>query len=44
MMRVESFVKQRLPEVLEVVLSEERSAIQDDNRLNTDSSKKKRLY
>jgi len=35
MMRVESFVKQRIPEVIDVVLSMEKSDIQDDNRLNT---------
>lgn len=35
MMRVESFVRQRIPEVMEVVLDIESSDIQDDNRLNT---------
>jgi len=35
MMRVESFVKQRIPEVISVTLDLEKSSIQDDNRLNT---------
>jgi hypothetical protein len=35
MMRVESFVRQRIPEVMEVVLDIDLSDIQDDNRLNT---------
>lgn len=43
-MRVESFVKQRIPEVLEVVLDHENSKIVDDNRLNTDSSGPKKLF
>ena len=35
MMRVESFVKQRIPEVISVTLDTAKSTIQDDNRLNT---------
>jgi hypothetical protein len=35
MMRVSSYVMQRIPEVIDVVLSIEDSTIQDDNRLNT---------
>lgn len=35
MARVESFVRQRIPEVTEVVLSQQKSTIVDDNRLNT---------
>lgn len=35
MTRVESFVRQRIPEVTEVVLSQQKSSIVDDNRLNT---------
>ena len=35
MARVESFIKQRIPEITEVVLSESDSEIVDDNRLNT---------
>lgn len=40
MMRVESFIKQRIPEVIDVTLSMEKSSIQDDNRLNTDGGRK----
>ena len=32
MMRVESYVKQRIPEVIEVTLDVDKSDIQDDNR------------
>ena len=35
MLRVKSFVQQRIPEVVDVVLSAEQSSIVDDNRLNT---------
>jgi hypothetical protein len=44
MMRVESFVKQRIPEVVEVVLDTKSSQIIDDNRLNTEGSKTKKLF
>jgi hypothetical protein len=40
MMRVESFVRNRIPEVVEVTLDREKSAIIDDNDLNTDGGKK----
>lgn len=43
MLRVESFVKQRLPEVIDVILDLEKSSIVDDNRLNTEKNGK-RLY
>ena len=43
MLRVESFIKQRLPEVIEVILDTEKSQIIDDNRLNTEKGGKK-LY
>ena len=43
MMRVESFVKQRIPEVIEVKLDMTTSKIIDDNRLNTDG-KSRNLY
>eukprot|EP01038_Epipyxis_sp_PR26KG_P013943 gene13943-18700_t len=43
MMRVESFLKQRIPEIIEVVLDMESSDIKDDNRLNT-GNEKKRLF
>jgi hypothetical protein len=35
MLRVESFIKIRIPEVIEVLLDMSTSEIQDDNRLNT---------
>lgn len=35
MLRVESFIKIRIPEVIEVILDMESSNIEDDNRLNT---------
>ena len=35
MLRVSSFVRQRIPEVVEVTLSSELSSIVDDNRLNS---------
>jgi hypothetical protein len=44
MLRVESFIKNRIPEVLEVRLDAASSQIQDDNRLNTDGSRSKRLF
>lgn len=44
MLRVESFLKQRIPEVLEVSLDMQRSSIVDDNRLNTEGSGEKRLF
>ena len=44
MLRVESFIKNRIPEVLEVKLDLARSAIQDDNRLNTEGSGERRLF
>ena len=40
MMRVESFVRNRIPEVIEVKLDMIKSNIVDDNRLNTDGGKK----
>lgn len=43
MLRVESFMKQRIPEVISVTLDMSKSAIIDDNRLNTDGGAK-RLY
>ncbi len=39
MMRVESYVQNRIPEVIEVVLDREKSAIQDDNRLSEEGEK-----
>lgn len=46
MMRVESFLKQRIPEIIEVVLDKDRSSIVDDNRLNTEGMAKssKKLF
>ena len=44
MLRVESFIKNRIPEVLEVKLDLTRSAIRDDNRLNTEGSGERRLF
>lgn len=44
MLRVESFIKNRIPEVLEVRLDAASSQIEDDNRLNTDGSRSKRLF
>ena len=44
MMRVESFIKQRIPEVIEVSLDINASTIVDDNRLNTDPTKPKTLF
>ena len=43
MLRVESFIKQRIPEVISVTLDEAKSDIKDDNRLNTEPGGKK-LY
>jgi hypothetical protein len=43
MLRVESFVKQRIPEVISVILDESKSDIKDDNRLNTEPGGRK-LY
>ena len=43
MLRVESFIKQRIPEVISVTLDESKSDIKDDNRLNTEPGGKK-LY
>lgn len=43
MLRVGSFVRNRIPEVIDVVLDMERSDIKDDNRLNTEPGGKK-LY
>jgi len=40
MMRVSSFIKNRIPEVIDVVLDTKSSSIVDDNRLNTDGGKK----
>lgn len=40
MMRVESFIRNRVPEVVEVILDISKSNIIDDNRLNTDGGKK----
>lgn len=40
MMRVSSFIKNRIPEVIDVVLDTKSSSIIDDNRLNTDGGKK----
>mmetsp|Transcript_30602 Transcript_30602/g.65954 ORF Transcript_30602/g.65954 Transcript_30602/m.65954 type:complete len:154 (+) Transcript_30602:189-650(+) len=40
MMRVENFVRTRIPEVVEVTLDREKSDIKDDNNLNTDGGKK----
>lgn len=44
MLRVESFIKNRIPEVLEVVLDKSKSDIKDDNRLNTEGSGERRLF
>lgn len=44
MMRVESFIKTRIPEVMTVTLSMEDSDIKDDNRLNTAGDGPKRLF
>lgn len=46
LLRVESFIKNRIPEVIEVVLDMEQSDIKDDNRLNTtpEDIAAKRLY
>lgn len=41
MMRVESFFKQRIPEILEVSLDMTKSKIVDDNRLNTEKGERK---
>lgn len=41
MMRVESFVKQRIPEIINVELDVAKSNIVDDNRLNTGDGPKK---
>jgi hypothetical protein len=41
MMRVESYIKNRIPEVIDVILDTKNSQIQDDNRLNTDGGKKR---
>jgi hypothetical protein len=43
LLRVENFIKTRIPEVIEVTLCEKNSTIQDDNRLNSEGGKKK-LY
>ena len=43
-MRVESFIKQRIPEVIEVTLDRSKSQIKEDNSLNVDAKAKKRLY
>ena len=40
MLRVSSFIKNRIPEVIDVVLDTKSSSIVDDNRLNTDGGKK----
>jgi len=40
MLRVSSFIKNRIPEVIDVVLDTKSSSIIDDNRLNTDGGKK----
>ena len=44
MMRVESFVKNRIPEVISVTLDTKLSNIIDDNNLNTDGGVKKKLF
>ena len=41
MLRVESFIKNRIPEVMEVTLDMSNSDIKDDNRLNTDGGPKR---
>ena len=41
MLRVESFIRQRLPEVIEVRLDTALSQIVDDNRLNSSGGPKK---
>jgi hypothetical protein len=41
LMRIESFVKQRIPEVISVELDLKNSKIIDDNRLNTETRSKK---
>ena len=41
MLRVESFIRQRLPEVLEIQLDMNKSNIVDDNRLNSEGGPKK---
>lgn len=37
LLRVSSYIKQRIPEIIDVELDMEKSDIQDDNRLNTES-------
>ena len=51
MLRVSSYIKNRIPEVIDVDLSLEKSSIVDDNRLNTETGTRldgtpnsKRLY
>ena len=39
MMRVESYVQNRIPEVIEVTLDRSKSSIQDDNRLSEEGEK-----
>ena len=41
MLRVESYIKNRIPEVIDVELDMSKSQIQDDNRLNTEPGGKK---
>jgi len=40
MLRVKSYVMQRIPEIIDVVLDRSSSSIIDDNRLNTDGGKR----
>jgi hypothetical protein len=40
MMRVESYMRQRIPEIVEVKLDRSKSSIVDDNRLNSDDTKR----
>ncbi len=44
MARVDSFVRRRIPEVVEVSLDVTRSRIEDDNRLGEAGSKERRLF
>ena len=43
-LRVENYVKQRVPEVVAVLLDARRSAIVDDNRLNSEGSGRRQLF
>ena len=44
MLRVKSYVMQRIPEIIDVILDLPSSDIIDDNRLNTEGSGEKKLF